>query len=152
MTACPPGFSFAQGMYRVADRFNEARTGSRRMFYYSYFRGKGRDMLAGALGADDPFRMLPYEILERVLACGDPPQVDSQKANLWRDLGQVYEIRLAKRNFLVAISCGTEEINVQEIRTDAYDAAETAETKRPPLRSGLDDGTRAEEDRKIGAM
>ena len=46
------------------------------MFHYSHFKGKGRDMLATALGADDPFQMSPYEILERVLASGEPPQVD----------------------------------------------------------------------------
>ena len=96
------------------------------MFYYSYFRGKGQAMLAKALGAEDPFRMLPYEILERVLASDEPPLVDSRKANLWRDMGQVYEIRLAKRNFLVAISRALEEINVQEMRSNAYDAAESA--------------------------
>ena len=91
------------------------------MFYYSYYYGKGRGKLVETLGADDPFRMPPYEILERVLAGGALPLIDSRKADLWRTRGEVYEVRLAKRNFLIAISRGTEEINVQEVRTNAYD-------------------------------
>ncbi len=91
------------------------------MFYYSYYNGKGRGKLAETLGADDPFRMPPYEILERILAGGALPLIDSQQADIWRARGEVYEVRLAKRNFLVAVSRGTEEINVQEIRSSAYD-------------------------------
>ena len=91
------------------------------MFYYSYFSGQGRGVLAAALGAEDPFNLAPYEILDRVLAGGELPLVDFRKADFWRDRGEVYEVRLAKQNFLVAISRATEEIDVQEIRADAYD-------------------------------
>ncbi len=113
---------------------DSANTQKSTMFCYSHFRGQGRDRLAEALGADDPFKMLPYEILERVLASGEPPRLDGWQANLWRDTGQVYEIRLARRNFLVAISHGTEEINVQEVRTEAYPSVECSRTARRPSR------------------
>ena len=113
---------------------DSASTLSSTMFHYSHFKGKGRDMLAKALETDDPFEMLPYEILERVLASGEPPQVDSRQAKLWRDIGQVYEVRIAKRNFLVAISRGTEEINVQEVRADAYPSVDFSQSARRPAR------------------
>ena len=94
------------------------------MFYYSYFSSQGRDVLAAALGTQDPFELAPYEIVERVLAGGESPLVDCKKADLWRAMGQVYEVRLARRNFVVAVCRNTQEINVQEIRADAYDRAD----------------------------
>ncbi len=105
------------------------------MFYYSYFSGQGRGVLAAALGIEDPFTLAPYEILDRVLAGGELPQADARKADLWRDRGEVYEVRLAKQNFLVAISRANLEINVQEIRSDAYDRTQYRGT---PIDQGMD--------------
>lgn len=105
------------------------------MFYYSYFSGQGRGVLAAALGTEDPFELAPYEILDRVLAGGELPLVDFRKADFWRDRGEVYEVRLAKHNFLVAISRATEEIDVQEIRADAYDRPDDRGT---PIHDGGD--------------
>ncbi len=114
------------------------------MFYYSYFNGQGRSVLAAALQAEDPFKLAPYEIVDRVLANGELPLADTRKADLWRDRGEVYEVRLAKQNFLVAISRRTEEINVQEIRADAYDRTDYRET-------AIEEGMEAKKSTRFGA-
>ena len=97
------------------------------MFYYSHFAGRGKEILTAVLGAEDPFQLAPYEIVERVLKVGVMPVLDSRKTDLWRANGQVYEVRLAERNFLVAMSREAQQISVQEIRRDAFDA--------PPVRA-----------------
>ena len=109
------------------------------MFYYSHFTGRGKEILTAVLGAGDPFQLAPYEIVERVLKAGVTPVLDSRKTDLWRANGQVYEVRLAERNFLVAMSREAQQISVQEMRPDAYDASSmrAEATQDPP-----DDRTR----------
>ncbi len=51
------------------------------MVYYILFSGRGRTLLAGELGADDPFAMDPAEIVERVLAAGYTSEVARPKAD-----------------------------------------------------------------------
>ena len=116
------------------------------MFYYSHFAGRGRDVLQAVLGTEDPFRLAPYEIVERVLKAGVTPVLDSRKTDLWRANGQVYEVRLAGRNFLVAISREAQHINVQEVRPDAHDPLQA----RPETAQDIPDGRTTMEPGRLG--
>ena len=119
------------------------------MFYYLHYAGRGQETLTAVLGAGDPFRLAPYEIVERVLKAGRAPVLDSRKTDLWRANGQVYEVRLAERNFLVAMSRDSQHISVQETRLDAYDVPSMpAEATQHPS----DDRTHIEPDRPGPAM
>ncbi len=95
------------------------------MFYYSHFTGRGAEILAATLGVEDPFKLAPYEIVERVLKAGSTPVLDSRKTELWRANGQVYEVRLTDRDFLVAMSREAQQISVQETRADAFEPPQT---------------------------
>ncbi len=90
------------------------------MFYYSYFSGHGREILADVLGDDDPFSIPPAEIIERVLALGFSPDVTKHSAEIWPTIGRVFEVWREKQDFLVAVSRDAQEVSVQEARADAY--------------------------------
>ncbi len=117
------------------------------MFYYSHFTGRGKEVLIAILGAEDPFKLAPYEIVERVLKAGVTPVLDSRKTDLWRARGQVYEVRLKERNFLVAISREAQQISVQETRVDAYETLQI----RPETKQDLTDGRGHIDPGRLGA-
>ncbi len=45
------------------------------MFFYSYFSGRGRAILADELNVNDAFALSPAEIVERILMAGYTPAV-----------------------------------------------------------------------------
>ena len=87
------------------------------MFFYSYFSGHGREILADVLGADDPFGIPPAEIVERVLTNGYTPVVDQPKTEMWRTVGTVTEVERDGQTFIVCVSRDAQEIGLQEART-----------------------------------
>lgn len=46
-------------------------------YYYSYFIGRGRDLLADELGDPDPFSLPSDVIVHRVLEAGHTPDLES---------------------------------------------------------------------------
>lgn len=94
------------------------------MFYYSYFSGHGRALLADELGAEDPFSLSPAEIVERILAAGYPPNVEWLSHEPWPQLGIVTVIRRDGQSFHVAVSRDAERISLQEVRLSGYEAQE----------------------------
>ncbi len=93
------------------------------MFFYSYFSGHGREILADVLDAEDPFGMAPAEVVERILAAGYTPVVDQPKEEPWRYIGTVSQVERDEQAFLVR-SRDAEEIGLQEMRADRYDPVE----------------------------
>ncbi len=94
------------------------------MFYYSYFVGHGRAILASELGAEDPFGLAPPDIVERVLAAGHTPTVDRPRTEPWPQVGIVTEVPRDGQTFLLAVGRDAEEISLQEARADPYLAIE----------------------------
>ncbi len=90
------------------------------MVFYNYFSGQGREILVDVLGVEDPFGLPPAEIVERVLALGNLPDVSKPRSGMWPTVGQVYEVRQGEKDYLVAIGRDAEEISVQEVRSDWY--------------------------------
>lgn len=90
------------------------------MFFYRYFACQGRDVLIDTLASADPFGLAPAEIIERVMALGNVPDVTKHATEMWPTIGRVFEVHREEQDFLVAVSRDAEEISVQEIRGDAY--------------------------------
>ncbi len=90
------------------------------MFFYNYFCLQGREALIDVLASADPFGLPPAEIVERVLALGNVPDIEHGQSQMCPTVGRVYEIRREELDFLVAIGRDAQEISVQEMRTDAY--------------------------------
>ena len=90
------------------------------MFFYSYYSGHGREILAEALGAEDPFSLSPAEIVERILAAGYVPVINQPKEEPWQCIGFVSQVDRDEQTFLVAVSRDAQEIVLQEIRADPY--------------------------------
>lgn len=80
--------------------------------------------LIDTLASSDPFALPPAEVLERVLALGNIPDITHAQSQMCSTVGRVFEVRREDRDFLVAIGRDAEEISVQEIRADAYDSVE----------------------------
>ncbi len=94
------------------------------MFYYSYFAGHGRAILAEELRAEDPFGLAPADIVERVLSAGHTPAVDRPRPEPWPQVGIITEVPRDGQTFLVAVGRDAEEISLQEVRADPYLAIE----------------------------
>ena len=73
------------------------------MFYYSYFSGHGREILADVLGDDDPFAIASADLVERILDQGYTPVVDNPKPEMWRTVGKVTEVERDVQTFIVCI-------------------------------------------------
>ena len=91
-------------------------------YYYDYFRGHGRRILADALFADDPFALAPAEIVGRVLDAGYCPEVACPRCSPWPTSGRLTEVQIDDTMFLVAVSRDKQDISVQEVRSEAYNA------------------------------
>ncbi len=94
------------------------------MFFYSYFSGHGREILADVLGDPDPFAIPPAELVERILAQGYTPVLDRPNTEPWRTTGKVTSVERDGQTFIVCVSRDAEEISLQERREDRYDAVE----------------------------
>ena len=94
------------------------------MFYYSYFSGHGRALLADQLDAEDPFSLSPAEIVERILMAGYPPNVEWPSSKPWPQIGIVTVVRRDGQSFRVAVSRDAERISLQEVRYTGYEAQE----------------------------
>ncbi len=94
------------------------------MFFYRYFCLQGREVLIDTLASADPFALPPAEVVERVLALGNVPDVTVPRLTMWPTIGRVFEVRREEQDFLVAISRDAQEIGLQEMRVDAYDPVE----------------------------
>ena len=92
------------------------------MFFYNYFCLQGREALIDALASADPFGLPPAEIVERVLALGNVPDLEHAQSQMCPTVERVYEVRREEQDFLVAIGRDAQEISVQEMRAYAYDA------------------------------
>ena len=90
------------------------------MLFYSYFSQHGREALIDTLASSDPFVLPPAEIVERVMALGNVPDVRAPRLTMWPTIGRVFEVSREEQDFLVAISRDAEEISVQEMRADQY--------------------------------
>ncbi len=94
------------------------------MFFYSYFSGHGRAILADELDASDPFALSPAEIIERILMAGYPPNVEWPSSKPWPQVGTVTEVRRDGQSFRVGVSRDAERISLQEVRYSGYDREE----------------------------
>lgn len=92
------------------------------LWHYSYFAGRGRELLAEELGASDPFSLPGAEIVERMLAAGYTPDLESARRVPFPMSGLVDKIERDGQTFLVSIDSEAETIAVQEQRADAYEA------------------------------
>lgn len=90
------------------------------MVFYLCFAGHGREALVDTLEIADPFGMRPAAIVERVLALGHVADATKPRHDLWPTVGQVFNIRHNEQDFIVAVDWKTQEISVQEVRSDAY--------------------------------
>lgn len=91
------------------------------MFFYSYFSGRGRAILADELNVNDAFALPPAEIIERILMAGYMPAVESPRLEPWPQVGTVTEVRRGGLTFMVAVSRDEETIGLQEARHIGYD-------------------------------
>ena len=62
------------------------------MIYYSWFSGHGRAILADGLEADDPFGLVPGDIVDRVVAAGYVPAVERPQTEPFCTFGTVTEV------------------------------------------------------------
>lgn len=93
-------------------------------WYYSYFAGRGRELLAETLGDVDPFTLPAPEIVERVLAGGYTPDLESGRRRPFSLTGLIDSVIRDGQKFLVSTDAEAETIGVQEMREDAYEQAE----------------------------
>ena len=94
------------------------------MYFYRYFESHGLEALVDDLASMDPLGLPPAEIVERILAFGNVPDIDRPSSKMWPTKGQVYEVSREEQDFLVAVSREAQDISVQEMRADAYDSDE----------------------------
>ena len=80
--------------------------------------------MVDTLASSDPFALPPAEIVERVLALGNVPDVTVPRLTMWPTIGRVFEVHREEQDFLVAIGRDAEQISVQEVRADRYDQVE----------------------------
>ena len=86
------------------------------VIFYLYFNGHGREAIADTLGCIDPFALSAAEVVERVLALGNAPDLRKSRDEMWPTKGRVTEVERNGQAFLVALSWEAQEISVQEVR------------------------------------
>ncbi len=91
-------------------------------FYYSYFHGQGRELLAETLGDPNPFTMPGEKIVERVLAAGYTPDLEHVEHEPFPDADAMSIVERDGQHFFVYIDVEGERIAVQEKRAGAYEA------------------------------
>ncbi len=89
-------------------------------FHYGYFVGQGRDLLKAELHADDPFGLSPAEIVDRLIAAGFVPILESELRHPLRTSGRIANVDRGEQRFIVAVDPAAETISVQDVRADAY--------------------------------
>ena len=89
-------------------------------YFYSYLYGKGRNLLAATLGAEDPFGLPGSEIVDRILAAGFTPDIGSAQRKPFPTAHEVSVVNRERQTFIVSIDTEAETIGVQEMRDDAY--------------------------------
>ena len=100
-------------------------------YFYSYFFGRGRELLAETLGAEDPFSLPGSEIVERVLAAGFSPDIEHEQRMPFPVADNMAVVRREGQTFAVSVDPETETIAVQEVREDAYEGRKRGLTKPP---------------------
>lgn len=91
-----------------------------RLWFYIFFHGTGRELLADALGDPDPFRLSGSEIVERVLAAGYGPDLQTAQRFPFPATGRVDTVDRNGLRFIVSVALMSEAITVQEQRENAY--------------------------------
>lgn len=99
------------------------RTGTR-LWYYSYFTGHGHERLAEMLDTAEPFRLLPSQIVERLLAAGCKPDLDQASRAPFPTAGAIFMDRFEGNVFIVSIDTKDQVIVVQEQRMEPYGRGE----------------------------
>jgi hypothetical protein len=94
------------------------------MHYYTWYHVRGRAILADDFEAHDPFSLAPGDIVDRVVAAGFTPAIDSPLSKALPPIGTVTEVERKGLSYLVSISRDAEEIDVQERRDEAYEQVE----------------------------
>ena len=90
-------------------------------FYYWYFVGQGRELLAEELHDPFPFTLPGDKIVERVLAAGYRPNLERVEREPYESADAVSVVERDGQHFFVFIDVEAERIAVQEMRTDAYE-------------------------------
>lgn len=90
-------------------------------YFYSYFSGHGRELLAETLGDAHPFTLSGSEIVERMLAAGYKPDPDQVWLEPLPTSGSVSVVHREGQTFIVSIDTEAETITVEEQRTEAYE-------------------------------
>ena len=88
-------------------------------FYYWYFHGQGRELLAEALGDPHPFTLPGDKIVERVLLSGYTPNLELVERDPYPRADALSVVEREGQHFLVFIDIEAETIAVQEVRADA---------------------------------
>ncbi len=96
------------------------------IWFYTYFAGRGRELLAETLGVEDPFSLPGSEIVDRILAAGFTPDVEHGQRKPFALTGLVELVKHADQRFYVSINPDSEKITVQERRADRYEQGEPA--------------------------
>lgn len=94
------------------------------LFYYSYFSGRGRELLAEALDNSSPFTLPGSEIVERVLNAGYGPDLAKVQSAPFSAGQATPPVSHEGQTFLVVIDTEAELISVQEERATAYEIVE----------------------------
>ncbi len=89
-------------------------------FYYWYFVGIGRELLARTLGDPHPFTLPGDKIVERVLAADYGPGLHPVEREPYTGADAVSVVERDGQHFFVFIDVEAERIAIQEQRTDAY--------------------------------
>ena len=94
-------------------------------FYYSYFHGQGRELLAEELHDPHPFTLRGDKIVDRVIAAGYVPDLDRVERQPYPRADALSVVERDGKHFLVFIDVEAETIAVQEVRVDTYDGTVT---------------------------
>ena len=89
-------------------------------YFYTYFAGQGRELLALELDDPNPFTLSGAKIVERVLA-GYKPDLGHQEREPYHTADALSVVERDGQHFLVSIDVEGETIAVQEQRADAYE-------------------------------
>ena len=94
------------------------------MIYYTWFHGHGRRTLADDFGVEDPFGLEAGDIVGRIVAAGYTPWFEGPQPEFLPTLGVRSEVEREGLFYIVSVSRDSEEIDVQEVRSEAYDPVE----------------------------
>ena len=94
------------------------------MIFYTWFYGYGRAVLADDLGVDDLLSLEPAEIVDRIVAAGHTPWIETPQTDLLPTVGTVTDVESEGLSYIVSVNRNAQVIDVQERREEAYDKVE----------------------------